>query len=106
LNQARSIKLVQSSSFNQDRSIKTSLNLAPPLWHPRALACVRAIRKNRPAAEQSMRYLIWGSVAATAIVLVLWYEASGIVDNYSVAGILAAVSCMVVLLVNRRMRRS
>jgi hypothetical protein len=53
-----------------------------------------------------MRYLIWGSVAATAIVLVLWYEASGIVDNYSVAGILAAVSCMVVLLVNRRMRRS
>ncbi len=53
-----------------------------------------------------MRYLIWGSAAAAAVVVVLWYEASSVIDNYSVVGILAALSCMVALLVSRRVRRS
>jgi hypothetical protein len=53
-----------------------------------------------------MRYLLWGSAVAGVVVLVLWYEASSVVDNYSVAGILAAVSCMVALLVSRHLRRS
>jgi hypothetical protein len=52
-----------------------------------------------------MQYLIWGLAAASAIILVLWYEASSVVDNYSVAGILAALSCMVALLISRRPRR-
>jgi hypothetical protein len=52
-----------------------------------------------------MRYLMWGSAAAAAIILILWYQASSVVDNYSVAGILAALSCMVALLVSRRLGR-
>ncbi len=52
-----------------------------------------------------MRYLKWGSAAAGAVILVLWYEASSVVDNYSVAAILVALSVMVALLVGRRVRR-
>lgn len=52
-----------------------------------------------------MRYLQWGSMAALAVILVLWYEGSTVVDNHSVAGILAALSCMVALFVSHRLRR-
>jgi hypothetical protein len=52
-----------------------------------------------------MRYLKWGSAAAVAVILVLWYEARGVVDNHSVVGILAVLSCVVALLVSHRLRR-
>ena len=52
-----------------------------------------------------MRYLKWGSTAALTAILVLWYEARSVVDNHSVVGILAALSCMVALLLSHRLRR-
>jgi hypothetical protein len=56
------------------------------------------------AAEPSMRYLKWGSTAALTAILVLWYEARGVVDNQSVVGVVA-LSCMVALLLRHRLRR-
>jgi hypothetical protein len=44
-----------------------------------------------------MWYLKMGSAAVAAVILVLWYESSSVVDNYSVAGILGVLSCIVVL---------
>ena len=52
-----------------------------------------------------MRYLKWGSTAALTVILVLWYEARSVVDNQSVVGILAALSCMAALLLSHRLRR-
>ena len=52
-----------------------------------------------------MPYLKWGSTVALTVILVLWYEARTVVDNHSVVGILAALSCMVALLVSHRLRR-
>lgn len=51
-----------------------------------------------------MRYLKWGSTAALTAILVLWYEARGVVDNQSLVGVVA-LSCMVALLLRHRLRR-
>jgi hypothetical protein len=50
-----------------------------------------------------MRYLKWGSTAALAAFLVLWYEARSVVDEQSAVGIFAALLCMVALLVSHRL---
>jgi hypothetical protein len=54
-----------------------------------------------------MRYLTMGSAAGAAAILVVWYEASGVVDNYSAAAILLAISCIVGMFVwgHRTLRR-
>jgi len=54
-----------------------------------------------------MRYLKMGSAAGAAAILVVWYEARGVVDNYSAAAILLAISCVVGLFVwgHRALRR-
>jgi hypothetical protein len=55
------------------------------------------MRDNRAAAQPTMWYLKMAAGALAAVILILWYESRSVVDNYSVAGILSVLSCIVVL---------